>query len=165
MEPKYCENIIVGVIFKKKFQWYCTEKSIWKLDYRALYADYQNTFRMRGLGLVEFTKQVGSFSEFLSSRFRIPVVDKDTATAFLEQIMLNQISAGELMYESTRAETDEQRKALVPALFVDFDGRRFYSQYPEKDEKFEKYAPSGWESRYADFTRFIPREEQYWLDI
>lgn len=164
MEPKYCENIIVGVIFKKKFQWYCTEKSIWKLDYRALYAEYQDSFRARGMGLAEFTKQVGSFSEFLSSRFRIPIVDKDTAKDFLKQIMLHEVSSGELMYAWTRAESDAERKALVPALFVDFDSRRFYSQYPEKDEKFERYAPRGWESRFADFTRLIPAAEQYWKE-
>ncbi len=31
--PKYAENIIVAVEYKKKCQWYITNKLIWILDY------------------------------------------------------------------------------------------------------------------------------------
>ncbi len=36
--PKYGENIIVGVMFKKHFEWYVAPKNLWKMDYKKLYA-------------------------------------------------------------------------------------------------------------------------------
>ena len=163
MEPKYGENIIVATVFKKKFQWYCTDKSFWKLDYRRLYEEYQETYRRRGKGLMEFTKEVGSFGEFISSRYRIPVLDKDTAKDFFRHIITEQTSAGELGYALMRAENDESKRALYPSLFVDFDGKRFFSMYPE-NEPFERYAPAGWQSARADFTSLIPQDERYWTE-
>lgn len=163
MEPKYAENIIAGVLFKKKFQWYLTDKSIWKLDYRRLYDDWHLTYQNRGRSDLDFVREVGSFGEFLSTRFRIPVVDRDTAKDFLKQLRDNAISGGELAYQFVRAESAEQRRALVPVFFVDFDNKRFFSQFPEKDN-FEQYAPEGWQSAYADFTACIPAAERYWIE-
>ena len=54
MEPKYAENIIAGVIFKKKFQWYLTDKTIWKLDYRKLYDSYDALYRRRRKSKADF---------------------------------------------------------------------------------------------------------------
>ena len=36
LEPLYAENIIVGVIYNKKFKWYVTDKELWFLDYNKL---------------------------------------------------------------------------------------------------------------------------------
>ncbi|ADE69697.1 hypothetical protein Bmeg_00799 [Bacillus megaterium] len=33
LEPTYAENVIVGVIHKKQFQWYVTDRELWYLDY------------------------------------------------------------------------------------------------------------------------------------
>ncbi len=33
LEPIYAENVIVGVIHKKQFQWYVTDRELWYLDY------------------------------------------------------------------------------------------------------------------------------------
>ena len=164
MEPKYAENIIVGVIFKKKFQWYVTDKNIWKMDYRRLYDDWHVTYQRRGKSEVEFVKEVGSFGEFLGTRFRIPVLDKDTAKQFLKEISGDAMSGGELAYLFTRAESDEQRRALVPSLLVDFDSKQFYSQYPEQ-ENFEQFVPAGWRAARQDFTPFVPAAERYWAEV
>lgn len=163
MEPKYAENIIAGVIFKKKFQWYLTDKTIWKLDYRKMYDEWHETYRQRGKTEVEFVKEVGSFGEFLSTRFRIPVVDRDNAKEFLKQLRDSAVSGGELAYQFVRAETAAQRLALVPVFLVDFDNKRFFSQFPEK-ENFERYVPAGWQGAYADFTAYVPADERYWIE-
>lgn len=163
MQPKYGENIIVGVMFKKKFQWYCTDKALWKLDYRRLYEAYQEEYRRRGMGLMEFTKSVGSFGEFISNRFRIPVLDKDTAKDFLKQIITDQISSGELGYALMRAESEEAKWSFYPALYVNFDTKELYSMDPEGDN-FELYAPAGWRAARADFTRLVPPDECYWAE-
>ncbi len=162
MEPKYAENIIVGVIFKKKFQWYITEKSIWRLDYRKFYDEWAATYRSRGKDQVTFIKEVGSFGEFLSTRFRIPVADKDTAKEFLKHISTEISSVGELAYLYDRAGTAEAQKALFPALLVNFDAKELYSQYPEKDIEFEKYVPQGWRASHRRFENLIPAAERFW---
>lgn len=33
IKPLYAENIIVGVKYKNKFNWYITEPDLWYLDY------------------------------------------------------------------------------------------------------------------------------------
>lgn len=161
MKPKYAENIIVGVMFKKKFRWYCTDKSLWKMDYLRLYDDYHDLYRSRGKSEMEFVKEVGSFGEFSSSRFRIRLLERDTAKEFLKKIESDELASGELAYEFLRAESDEQRKALIPSLFVDFDRSEFYSQFPGEDE-FLRYLPDGWRGAKADFSKLIPQDDRYW---
>ena len=34
--PKYKENIIVAVVFRKHFEWYVAPKNLWKMDYNKL---------------------------------------------------------------------------------------------------------------------------------
>ena len=162
MEPKFAENIIVIVLFKKKFRWYCTDKALWKMDYLELYDDYHDLYINRGKSDLDFVKEVGSFGEFSSSRFRIRVLDRDTAKEFLKKIDKDEVSAGELAYEFLRAESDEQRRALVPALFVDFDHSEFYSQFPG-DEDFLHYLPQGLRGAESDFSHLIPQDDRYWV--
>jgi len=162
MEPKFAENIIVIVLFKKKFRWYCTDKALWKMDYLELYDDYHDLYINRGKSDLDFVKEVGSFGEFSSSRFRIRVLDRDTAKEFLKKIDKDEVSAGELAYEFLRAESDEQRRALVPALFVDFDHSEFYSQFPG-DEDFLPYLPQGLRGAESDFSHLIPQDDRYWV--
>lgn len=164
MEPKFAENTIAFVIYKRKYHWYCTEKALWKLDYRRLYDDYHNLYRRRGRTDVDFVREIGSFGEFISSRFRIPVADKDTAKAFLKAIEAHETSAGELAYLWSRAESDEVRRALIPMFYVDFDRKAFFSMYAEENGGFENYAPQGWQSAYCDFRQLIPADEQYWSE-
>ena len=162
MEPKFAENIIVIVLFKKKYRWYCTDKSLWPMDYLELYDDSHDLYLNRGKSDLDFVKEVGSFGEFSSSRFRIRVLDRDTAKEFLKKIEKDEVSAGELAYDFLRAESDEQRLALVPALFVDFDNSVFYSQFPG-DEDYLRYLPEGWRGAESDFSHLIPQDDRYWV--
>ncbi len=157
MEPKQGETIIAGVLFKRKFHWYCTERALWKMDYRRLYDSYHDRYRREGKGEAAFVKEVGSFGEFISSRYRIPVLDKDTAKEFLKQIAADEISAGELAYMADRAEV---QGAIQPELYVNFDGRQLYAA--DTAERFEQYAPAGWKTARADFRSLIPEQERFW---
>lgn len=163
MKPKFAENIVVVVLFKKKYRWYCTDKSLWKMDYLRLYDDYYFRYLQRGKTELEFVKEVGSFGEFSSSRFRIRLLDRGTAKEFLKKIEGDEISAGELAYDFLHAESEIERKARIPALFVNFDKSEFYSQFPG-DEEFLHYLPDGWRGATADFTHLIPPDDRYWVE-
>ena len=163
MKPKFAENIVVVVLFKKKYRWYCTDKSLWKMDYLRLYDDYYFRYLQRGKTELEFVKEVGSFGEFSSSRFRIRLLDRGTAKEFLKKIEGDEISAGELAYDFLHAESEIERKARIPALFVNFDKSEFYSQFPG-DEEFLRYLPVGWRGATADFTHLIPPDDRYWVE-
>ena len=162
MEPKYAENLIVAVIFKKKFHWYCTDKVYWQMDYRRRYDEYREQYRRQGKSDAVLVKEIGSFGEFLACRFRIPVLDKDTAKEFLKKIEGEQLAAGELAYKIDHA-PEADKKAYVPALYVNFDTKEFYAQDPNR-EGFERYAPQGWKSAYQDFRKLIPAEAKYWQE-
>ena len=58
--PKYKENIIVAVVFRKHFEWYVAPKNLWKMDYRRLYDDWHVTYQRRGKSEVEFVKEVAA---------------------------------------------------------------------------------------------------------
>ncbi len=163
MQPKFAENIVVVVLFKKKYRWYCTDKSLWKMDYLRLYDDYHFLYLQRGKTELEFVKEVGSFGEFSSSRFRIRLLDRGTAKEFLKKIEGDEISAGELAYDFLHAESEIERKARIPALFVNFDKSEFYSQFPG-DEEYLRYLPDGWRGATADFSHLIPPDDRYWVE-
>lgn len=167
MNPEFAENIIVYTIYKKKAQWYCTDKLIWQMDFRALYEAYYEKGRKMKKSEAEIVKWLGTFSEFISSRYRIPVLDRDTAPKFFEAIILDRTSAGELSYLWARADlSDEtQRLALLPSLYVDFDKKVLYSQYQEQDMSFEALVPQGWQGAYYNFFSMIPQDEQYWKEV
>ncbi len=155
------DQIIVGTVFKKKFQWYVTDKTIWRLDYRRYYDSLDLKYKRQGRPLHEFVREIGSFGEFLASRFRIPVVDKSTAKEFFEKIMLNAVSSAELAYLYMRAESDEARKKLLPLMFVDFDSRVQYYLLPAQD-RFEDFVPEGWKGGRQNFEKLIPQPDRYW---
>ena len=161
MSSQENDTILVGVRFKNQFSWYRTDPSIWKLDYRKLYDSYDALYRRRRKSMADFVREVGSFGEFIASRFRIPVVDKDTAPKFFEEIMLQKLDSAELAYSWTRAKEDAERQALLPVLFVDFDAKTLYSCDPERG-KFEAFVPDGWRGLYQDFKRLIPLQDRFW---
>lgn len=163
MQPVYDENIIVIVLFKKKYRWYCTEKSLWIMDYLRYYDAYNFQYQRQGRSGLEFVKEVGSFGEFCSSRFRIRLLDRDTAKDFLKKIEKEEVTAGELAYDFMHAETPEQRLALTPSLFVDFDHSVFYSQYTGTTD-FMSYLPEGWYAQQGDFSGLLPQDDRYWLE-
>ncbi|MBQ8922626.1 MAG: hypothetical protein IJ060_10810 [Oscillospiraceae bacterium] len=157
------DEIIVGTMYKKKFQWYVSDKTIWRLDYRKYYDSLDLKYKRQGRALYEFVREIGSFGEFCQSRFRIPVVDKSTAGEFFEKILLAATDSAELAYMFMRAESDADRKALLPSLYVDFDGRALYSLLP-RDDDVEKFVPDGWRGVKQNFEKLIPLKDRYWID-
>lgn len=55
IKPLYAENIIVGVKYKNKFNWYITEPDLWYLDYdQAGYAPSEYPEERKGIRIFKW---------------------------------------------------------------------------------------------------------------
>jgi len=45
--PKKNKNIVVGVIYKRHFEWYVAPRKLWKMDYRKLYSVWKLLYKKR----------------------------------------------------------------------------------------------------------------------
>lgn len=150
IQIEYGEDVIVGVIYRRSFFWYVTEKEVWFLDQNK----WGEAFSQAGYEVPEGT-----------DRFGIDVVDETTADRFLSEIESFRVLAGDLraaFAERLREAPEEARDEFAPALLVDFDARRLASMFPEPSS-FEDFVPSGWTGQYCDFLEEVPRDERYWI--
>lgn len=134
--PEYAQVLIVGVVFQGTWNWYITEREYWFLN-------------------VE-----------MEDRFGIEVLDETTAEDFLNRIRDSRVTALELKQllgelEDVFASFDEVLE-FIPTIYVNFDERIFYSQFPEP-MSFEDYVPEGWTGLYKDFMLDVPEPERYWV--
>ena len=154
-EPEYAQNIIVGVLFRNTFSWYITDKKYWYLDYTK----YDSALLASGFK----GSDIGDYS----GRFHIAILNEDTAEQFLSHIADKRVLASVLsQMRSARIEANSQDDLLdfSPCLFVNFDQRQLFSQYPEMI-RFEIYIPNGWIGIYRDFTSEIPPDARYWIAL
>jgi hypothetical protein len=160
MKPKYCENIIVAVIYRKKFNWYITNKELWRMDFVKEYKSWKECYISMGRTEKQFMYDIGSLEEFCSKRWGIKVLDVKNADVFLSKIEKNKISSSELkqMFEDA---SDEEKNGYYPTLYVNFDKKEFYSFFPEP-ENFESFIPDGWKSNYMKFDNLISKDFRYW---
>ena len=157
--PKHGENIIVGVMYKRHFEWYVGPKKLWKMDYKKLYSVWKVVYKRSGRTLTQLERDIGSYEKFCELRWGIEILNTDTASLFLAHLFKCRYSADELrlLRMVTR---DDQKNDYDASLFIDFDSRLMYSQFP-KPENFEIFVPSGWTGGYEDFTSYIPAEKRY----
>ena len=160
LEPKYCENIIVGVKFNKKFDWYLTQKDLWKMDYPKLYESIKEQYERLSFSQKKFEYDVGSFEYFCGTRFGIAVLDEKTADKFLEKISKYKMETDKLQ-EMFLSSDPGDKVSFVPALYVDFDSRILYSYFPEPED-FEGFVPKNWTGVYKNFYGLIKKEFVYW---
>ena len=154
LEPIYAENVIVGVIHKKQFQWYVTDRELWYLDY----VKFAQAFENEGdLAVDEYIEPERKGMEILGS---------ENAGLFLKRIESYKGDAATLLklFED-KIESGEEEDVLdfIPSFLVDFDQKVFYSLFPEP-ASFEEYVPSDWKGMYEDFTGLIPETEKYWVN-
>ncbi|MGG2088105.1 hypothetical protein ABFY59_14065 [Priestia aryabhattai] len=154
LELIYAENVIVGVVHKKQFQWYVTDRELWYLDY----VKFAQAFENEGdLAVDEYIEPERKGMEILSSENaglflkRIESYKGDTAT--LLKLFEDKIESGD----------GEDVLDFSPSFLVDFDQKTFYSLFPEP-ASFEEYIPSDWKGTYEDFTALIPETEKYWIN-
>jgi hypothetical protein len=152
LEPIYAENVIVGVIHKKQFQWYVTDRELWYLDY----VKFAQAFESH-LAVDEYIEPERKGIEILSS---------ENAELFLKRIQSYKADAATLLklFED-KIESGEEEDVLdfIPSSLVDCDQKVFYSLFPEP-ASFEEYVPSDWKGTYEDFTALIPETEKYWIN-
>lgn len=159
LTPKYCENIIVGVTYKRKFHWYVTDKLLWFLDYNKMYKALQDLYNQMGRSQKRFIYEVGDFNSFCEERWGIAVVNNSTAKDFLDKIGKYEVFSDELknMFDSASDKSD-----YFPVLYVNFDKKELYSYFPEP-ESFEDFVPDDWKGIYQNFDNIILKSERYWI--
>lgn len=154
LEPSYAENIIVGVINKKNWEWFITDKDLWFLDYNKL----DKAYKERGFDIIDLID--------MGERKDIKVIDQKSKYKFLENISDYSISKGELKKILKKAIQSDEYEDLLdfsPSLLIDFDKQNLYSMFPEP-ASFEEYVPEGWDGEYRDITDLVPNEEKYWIE-
>lgn len=152
-EPKYAQNIIVGVILHTTFSWYITDTEYWYLDYTK----YDSALLASGYTHTPLRDY--------SFRFDIAVLNEETAADFLSHIENCRVTAPTLtrmMVARRQAKKDDDLLDFAPCLLVNFDQRQFSSQFPEMI-RFEIYVPDNWVGSYRDFEPEIPDNERYWI--
>ncbi|MDT0145800.1 hypothetical protein Q9R38_04745 [Priestia aryabhattai] len=154
LEPIYAENVIVGVIHKKQFQWYVTDRDLWYLDY----VKFAQAFENEGYSAVD---------EYIEpERKGIEVLSSENAELFLKRIESYKVDAATLLklFEDKIESGDgEDVLDFSPSFLVDFDQKTFYSLFPEP-ASFEEYVPRDWKGMYENFTALIPETEKYWVN-
>lgn len=148
LEPLYAENIIVAVIFNKKFNRYVTDKELWFLDYNKLDNEYKTlginvedeyeADERKGIKVLN-TENIGMFLQ----RINKYIATKEELNCFLCKCIKNRMERDEILNYS-------------PVLLVNFDDKILYSMFPEQ-ASYEEYVPEGWEGKYEDFTEVIPK--------
>ncbi|WP_187133103.1 hypothetical protein [Listeria portnoyi] len=150
MKPKYAENIIVGVVYKKIFKWYITDRDTWILDIDK----YSEAYLKNGYDF--------DMNFALGFRNKIHVIDETTIEEYAFAYEKNQVDSDELQNLLVNKQYEDTVLALQASLYIDFDKKIFVSSYPES-LPFESYTPTGWKSSYGDFTEYIPKKERYWI--
>ena len=134
--PKYGENIIVGVMFKKHFEWYVAPKNLWKMDYKKLYSIWEAAYKKSGRTQSRLEADIGTYEQFCEKRWGIEVLDGFSASHFLAHLFKCRYSADELRLLRTLAH-DDKKIDYDASMFIDFDSNIMYSQFP-KPENFEE---------------------------
>ena len=145
IKPLYVENIIVGVKYKNKFNWYTTEPHLWYLDYNQ--AGY-------------------SPSEYPEERKGISILNETTIAHFLERIEKYERFTEDIRLEFLRELRTNREEAYYdynPCFLIDFERLIFYSNYPESIS-FEEYIPNNWRGYLQRFDEQVLYEYRYWED-
>lgn len=144
MEPVYAEDIIVGLTYQKKFHWFLTENGFWKLDYDKAAVSMEL--------LVDHERE------------DIEILNENTIEKFLKRISQYEVKTSQLKEQFLTAVEIDQKNALYdyrPSLYINFDQKILYSQYPEYIS-YEEYVPDHWQGFYENFYHRIDEEFKYW---
>ena len=129
--PEYNENIIVGVLYNKVFNWYVTDKEIWYLDYQKRI----NAFNEKGFEVKE---------EYIDeARKEILILNSSNAKTFLkriEKLKIESMQLRKLLQKARNLNDDSWIYDFRPSLYVDFDSRKLFSLYAES-ASYEDYVP------------------------
>lgn len=159
MKPEYCENVIVGISYKHKFNWYITSKFLWRMDYQKEYQMWKEYYIKIGRTKKQFEFDVGSFQDFCKKRWGIEVLNEKNVDCFLKHIKKNLISTDRL--HELFIQSNGRDLSLIPVFYVDFDNKVFCSNFPEP-ENYDDYVPIGWNNKYCKISSLVPVNNMYW---
>ncbi|GGA17534.1 hypothetical protein GCM10008018_72180 [Paenibacillus marchantiophytorum] len=144
--PLYAENIVVGIVFKNKFNWYISTKEYWILDYEKAGITDGNLFKYEREGII--------------------ILDETTVSEFLNKIIEYKVRTDELkekFLSSVKIDEDNAIYDYRPSLFINFDEKFLYSMFPEYTS-FEEYIPDKWVGEYKIFYGLIDKSFKYWCN-
>lgn len=151
--PNWNDDIIVGVIYQKKFDWYITYKGFWFLDYQ------------KRMGMAKAAGYEVNEDYIDEERKGILILDSDNVELFLDRIKNRKVDAEWLrtyLIQSRDPEDDSWIYDFRPSLYVNFDTHELFSLYPEM-VAYENYVPSNWVGKFDDFFDRVPPEQRYWI--
>lgn len=140
LNPYYGENIIVGTVYNKEFNWYITKKDLWILD----------------------TTDEGTCED---EREDIPILNNQTASKFFNNILKYKVDTQSIrtkFIKSLERDLEDSLYNFKPALYVNFDQKQLYSMFPEYTS-FEEYVPDKWRGIYQMFYEIIETRYKYWI--
>jgi len=142
--PLYAENIVVGIVFKNKFNWYISRKEYWILDYNKAGITDESLFKYEREGII--------------------ILDQTTVSEFLNKIVEYKVETDELKEKFLSYVKIDEDNAIYdyrPSLFINFDEKFLYSMFPEYTS-FEEYIPDKWIGKYKSFYDLIDNSFKYW---
>jgi len=149
MRPEYANWLMTAIVDQGQWVWY------------VLYITWCYLDQVKA-GLHYFGPDSEKTKENIHHRFDIPVVNENTKNRFLRNIKSYQVSTEDIR-KMLMEETDPiEKDAFWPTFLIDFDEKRFMSQYQEM-ELPEEFVPDGWTGSYADFSSEVPEEMRYWI--
>lgn len=156
--PEYCENIIVGVMYKNKFSWYVTKIYLWYLDYKIRYDGIKQRYIDMGRSQKRFEYEVGSYERFCGDRWGIAIVDSnEDIDKFIGKIEKYKVPCEELKEYRLIADDEDD---FYPVLLVDFDKKILYN-YIQEPYFLHEYVPKGWQGKYENFYHLIPQNQLF----
>lgn len=149
VKPIYDKNIIVGIKYSKKFNWYILDKHICFMDISSIPAENFN-----------LCIEEECYKDIRKNYERI---DSNNIESFLTRIQSFSISCDYLRLQIlNKIQKKEELEEFYPALLFDFNKNILYSLYPEPNN-FDEYILDNWIEKEEDFTELIEDKYKYWL--
>ena len=150
--PLYAKNIIVAVLYHASLKWYISDSELWFMDLTKRSQAFQDQ------GYTIYADEIDEL------RRDCLILDTNNIAAFLSQISDYEISTSELrqLFQEALQKSQCAINDFVPALYLDFDQKIFYSWFPEPIF-YEKFVPNGWVAKYKNFLNNISDNARYWI--
>lgn len=131
--------VVVGVKYNNSIFWFLGEEDIWFLNYNKI-----------DTSLIS-EKALSSRKDFIN-------LNKSNILTFLSQ---NATSL--LPVEALKDGIKKGNENIFPALFIDFDNKVFYDNFPEPNN-FSSAIDDDWVYSYEDLDNIVEKNEQYWIN-
>lgn len=152
LELVHHDNVVVLIKYNGEHQYYVSDKELWILDLKKL----EEAFEIIGYDI----------NPLEDERIRFDILAKRQYSVYKDKITKYKVSYEELsdyyqLFQLTK-KPEEDIREILPAFYIDFDKKIFYSFHPELSS-YEEYIPEGWQEFLIDDSeKVIPSNMAYW---